>query len=201
VELAYQHLDLAADRGSRLATAQASAGLVESLRRASSRVHLVEVLAKTSLPATDIAVANSLIRAEPVATEIAAFRWDRLGPLRAAENQPDERGQSAARALRTLCEAVAADEFTTRLGPALSKTDDAIFDWLSVGQPTQKVEPPQARRPDDVPIQVPPRSLAGRAGQAMRIKGGPASDVIEPLTAFLNAHRDEQVVVEWRVQE
>jgi hypothetical protein len=25
--------------------------------------------------------------------------------------------------------------------------------------------------------------------------------VIEPLTAFLNAHRDEQVVVEWRVQE
>jgi hypothetical protein len=35
----------------------------------------------------------------------------------------------------------------------------------------------------------------------MRTKGGPASEVIEPLTAFLNAHRDEQVVVEWRVQE
>jgi hypothetical protein len=201
VELTYQHLTLATDQGSRLATARASADLVESLRRASSRVHLVEVLAKSSLPATDIAVANSLIRAEPVATEIAAFRWDRLGPLRAAEDQPDERGQSAARALRTLREAVAADEFTTRLGPVLSKTDDAIFDWLSAGQPTQKVEPPKVRRPDDVPIQVPSRSPTGRAGQATRAKGGPASEVIEPLTAFLNAHRDEQVVVEWWVQE
>jgi hypothetical protein len=200
VELAYQHLGLAADQGTRLVTAQTGAGLVESLRRASSRVHLVEVLARSSLPTTDIAVANSLTRAEPVAMEIAAFRWDRLGTLRAAEDQPDERGQSAARALQTLRAAVAADEFTTRLGPVLSKTDDAIFDWLSAGQPTQKVETPPVR-PDDVPIQVPLRSSASRTGQAMRAKGGPASEVIEPLTAFLNAHRDEQVVVEWRVQE
>jgi hypothetical protein len=200
VELAYQRLDLA-DGPGRLATARASAELVESLRRAGSRVHLVEVLAKTSLPATDTAVANSLSRAQPVAAEIAAFRWERLGPLQAAENQADERGQTAARALRELREAVVADEFTTRLGQALSKTDDDIFDWLSASQPTRQVEPPPPRRPDDVPIQVPPRPVSGRTGQATRAKGGPASEVIDPLTVFLDAHRDEQVVVEWRVEE
>jgi hypothetical protein len=201
VELAYQRLDLAADGPGRLATARAGAELVESLRRAGSRVRLVEVLAKTGLPGTDTAVANSLSRAQPVAAEIAAFRWDRLSPLQAAENQADETGQAAARVLRVLREAVAADEFTTRLGQALSKTDDDIFDWLSASQPARQVEPPRPRRPDDVPIQVPPRSLVGRTGQATRTKVGPASEVIDPLTAFLNAHRDEQVVVEWRVQE
>jgi hypothetical protein len=201
VELAYQRLNLAADGPGRLATARASAELVESLRRAGSRVHLVEVLARTSLPATDTAVANSVSRAESVAAEIAAFRWERLGPLQAAENQSDERGQSAASALRELREAVTADEFTTRLGQALSKTDDDIFDWLSASQPARQVEPPPPHRPDDVPIQVPPRPVSGRTGQATRAKGGPASDVIDPLTAFLDAHRDEQVVVEWRVQE
>jgi hypothetical protein len=146
-------------------------------------------------------VANSLSRAEAAATDIDSFRWDRLAPLRAAEGQGEEHGRTAASTLRTLREAVTADEFATRLGPVLSRTDDAIFDWLSAGQPVLPVEPPPARRPDDVPIQVPPPPLHGRTGQATRRKGGPASEVLEPLTAFLDAHRDEQVVVEWRVQE
>ena len=201
VEKAYQHLGLAADRPGRLATARAGAALVESLRRASSRVRLVESLAQADLPATDTAVANSLSRAQAVATDIDAFRWDRLAPLRAAEGQGDEHGRTAASTLRTLREAVTADEFATRLGPVLSRTDDAIFDWLSAGQPALPVEPPPVRRPDDVPIQVPPPPLHGRTGQATRRKGGPASEVLEPLAAFLDAHRDEQVVVEWRVQE
>ena len=80
--MAYQHLGLPADRPGRLATARAAAGLVESLRRASNRVHLVETLARTDLPATDTAVANSLSRAQAVAADIDAFRWDRLAPLR-----------------------------------------------------------------------------------------------------------------------
>ena len=70
-----------------------------------------------------------------------AFRWDRLGPLRAAEDQADERGRAAARALRALREAVGADEFATRLGPVLSATDDAVFDWLSAGQPPSRCRP------------------------------------------------------------
>ena len=87
VELAYLHLGLPASRPGRLATARAGAALVEALRRASSRVHLVETLARTALPATDTAVANSLSRAQAVASAVDVFRWDRLAPLRAAENQ------------------------------------------------------------------------------------------------------------------
>ena len=125
VELAYRNLGLPADRPGRLATARAGAALVEALRRAGGRVHLVETLARTALPASATAVANSLSRAPAVASAVDAFHWDRLGPLRAAENQDDDRGRGAARALTALREAVGADEFATKLGPALSAADDA----------------------------------------------------------------------------
>jgi hypothetical protein len=201
VDSAYQHLGLPGNRPGRLATARAGAALVESLRRASSRVHLVETLATADLPATDTAVANSLSRAQAVTSGLDAFRWDRLAPLRAVEDQADERGQAAASTLSMLREAVSADEFATRLAPVLAQTDDAIFEWLSAGQAVKPVELPPARRPDDVPIRVPPAPLPDGVGQATRTRGGPASEVLEPLAAFLDAHRDEQVVVEWRVQE
>jgi hypothetical protein len=201
VDSAYQHLGLPSNRPGRLATARAGAALVESLRRASSRVHLVETLATAELPATDPAVANSLSRAQVVTSALDAFRWDRLAPLHAVEGQADERGQAAAITLNMLREAVSTDEFATRLAPVLARTDDAIFEWLSVGQAVKPVEPPPARRPDDVPIRVPPAPLSDGVGQATRTRGGPASEVLEPLAAFLDAHRDEQVVVEWRVQE
>jgi hypothetical protein len=201
LELAYRHLGLSDSRPGRLATAQAGASLVDALRRASDRVRLVEALARTVLPATDTAVAKSLSQAQVVASAVDAFRWDRLAPLRAAEHQADDRGRDATSTLKSLREAVGADEFATRLGPALSATDDAIFAWLSAVHPVQSVEPPPPRRPDDVPIYVPPTSLPGVAGRASRAKGAPASEVLEPLTAFLDAHRDEHVIVEWRVQE
>jgi Family of unknown function (DUF6079) len=203
VEIAYQHVGLPDGRPGRLATARAGAMLAEALRRADSRVHLVETLARTDLPATDTAVAKSLSQAQVVASAVDAFRWDRLAPLRAAENQPDDRGRAAARTLRTLREAVGTDEFNTRLGQVLSATDDAIFEWLSAVQPVQLVQPPQVIRPDDVPIQVTPSPLPrpGLAGSATRAMGAPASEVLEPLKAFLDAHRDEQVIVEWRVRE
>ena len=203
VELAYRHLGLPADHPGRLATARAGAMLVEALRRAGGRVRLVETLARAPLPATDTAVANSLSRAQAVASAVDAFRWERLAPLRAAEHQPDEHGRAATRTLARLREATAADEFATRLGRVLSETDDAIFDWLSVGQPATPVAEPEPRRPDDVPIYVPPSRLPppGRSGRATRVKGAPVSEVLGPLRAFLDAHPDDQVVVEWRVQE
>ena len=203
VELAYRHVGLPDGRPGRLATARAGATLAEALRRAGSRVHLVQTLARTALPATDTAVAKSLSQAPVVASAVDAFRWDRLSPLQAAENQADDRGRAAARTLKTLREAVGTDEFATRLGQVLSATDDAIFEWLSATQPVQPVQPPQVIRADDVPIQVPPLPLSrpGLAGSATRAKGGPASEVLEPLKAFLEAHREEQVIVEWRVRE
>ena len=181
-------------------TARAGARLVEDLRRAGGRVRLVETLARSDLPATDTAVATSLKRAAAVASAVDAFRWDRLGPLRAAQDQDDDRGREAARALR---EAVGADEFATKLGPALSAAEDAVFEWLSGGQRVYQVPDPKPRRPDDVPIYVPPSQLPppGRSGRITRAKGAPASEVLEPLQEFLEAHRDDQVVVEWRVQE
>jgi hypothetical protein len=196
VELAYQHLSLPGDRPGRLATARTGASLVEALRRASSRVHLVETLAQTSLSATETALANSLSQADTVAAAITGFQWDRLDPLRAAEGQPDERGRAAGRMLAELRNAVTADEFTTRLGPALSGTDDAIFRWLALGQRATPVPVPV--RPDDVPLPL-PRSADGDT--VTRPKGAPASVVLGPLQEFLDAHRDEQVIVEWRVQE
>jgi hypothetical protein len=200
VDLAYRHLGLPGNRPGRLATARTGASLVEALRRSSSRVLLVETLARTSLPATETAVANSLSQASSVAAAVAAFRWDRLGPLRAAEDQPDERGRAAGRMLAELRDAVTADEFTTRLGPALSATDDAIFQWLALGQPATPTPLPSQVRPDDVPLQLPPRPVT-EGGAVTRAKGAPASVVLGPLQEFLDAHRDEQVIVEWRVQE
>ena len=96
--------------------------------------------------------------------------------------------------------AVAADEFATRLGPALTTTDDAIFDWLAIGQPVDPVPPPQPLHPDDIAIAL-PKPPVGADGRVTRAKGAPASVVLDPLAAFLDEHRDEQVVVEWRVQE
>jgi hypothetical protein len=93
---------------------------------------------------------------------------------------------------------VAADEFATRLAPALSAADDAIFEWLAVGQPKVPDEPQKPLRPDDVAISLPTRQLGGRG---TRDRGAPDDVVIAALTEFLEAHRDEQVVVEWRVQE
>ena len=179
IEVAYQHLGLPDKDSGRLATARAGAALVDALRRAGNRVHLVETLARTALPATETAVANSLSQAAGVSRALDSFRWERLVPLRDAERQADDRGRAAAGTLKALRDAVAADEFTTRLAPALSTADDAIFEWLTPpGPPLSRV-----------------------SGRATRGKNAPASDVIDPLTEFLEAHRDKQVAVEWRVQE
>jgi hypothetical protein len=50
---------------------------------------------------------------------------------------------------------------------------------------------------------VPPSQLpsSGRTGRTTLAEGAPAREVLGPLQAFLDAHRDEQVIVEWRVQE
>ena len=202
VERAYRLVGNSADQSGRLATARAGASVVEALRRAASRVRLVEALAQATLPGTDTAVANSLSRAADVAAAVDDFRWDRLGPLRAAESRHDERGRAAAATLKALREAVAADEFATRLGPALTAADDAIFDWLALGQPAEPGLPEHRHevRADDVNIPV-PQSLPGASGRATRAKGGSSRDVLGQLSEFLEVHRDDQVVVEWRVQE
>ena len=139
-----------------------------------------------------------------MAAAVDGFRWDRLAPLRAAEDQADERGRAAASTLTTLREAVGADEFATRLGPGSAgyrrRASSSGFPRparrAGAAVRTLRASGRRAHLRAAVAAATP-----GRAGRATRAKGAPASEVLGPLAAFLDAHRDEQVIVEWRVQE
>ncbi len=158
VEHAYQRLGLDAGQPGRLATARAGRDLLDGLRRAGGdRVRLIETLAGAQLPGTEAALANSLTRARVVADALRAFRWDRLTPLREAEATADDRGRSAASALNALRAAVRADEFASRIGPALSAAEEALYEWLTAGR-----EP----EPHAVQAEVPDPGAGTGPGQA-----------------------------------
>lgn len=196
IEVAYDHLGNAEkDRPGRLRTARACAELIESLRRAPDRVGLVTSLARATLPATEAAMAKSIALAPAVAQALSAFHWDRLAPLKAAEQRGDERGQAAGRILTELRKAVTADEFSVRLAGALAATDQAVFDWLADGQPAA---PPRILDPAGEPAQD-HRRLGQPGGRAVRSRGSRPDAVIGELQAFLAQHPDEDVTVEWRV--
>ena len=165
-------------------------------------MRLIETLASAQLLGTEAALANSLTRAGTVADALRTFRWDRLTPLREAEATADDQGRSAASALRALREAIRADEFASRISPALSAAEEALYEWLTAG-----------REPEPFPgRQVPLRSLCQARtrqspptppfrGTGTRATGTSDSSVLEPLTEFLRSHQDQNVVVEWRVTE
>jgi hypothetical protein len=204
VEHAYQRLGLDLGQPGRLATARAGSRLLDGLQRAGGdRVRLIETLASVQLPCTEAALANSLTRAHVVADALHTFRWDRLTPLREAEAVQDDRGRSAARALNTLREAVRADEFASRISPALGAAEEALYEWLTAGrEPEPGPGPGPGPGPDsgwmpgpDKP--VPPSSPDTRT----RAVGQPDSSVLVPLTEFLRSHPNQNIVVEWRVKE
>ena len=196
VEVAYQRLGLASDHPKgRLQTARACAGLAELLRRAADRVGLINALATASLPATEAALAKSLAQASSVSEALVGFRWERLAPLMQAEGNDDERGRAAARILGELRAAVAADEFAVRLPAALSAAEQAVFDWLAAGQPK--------RRPglDDEPGRGDGdgRRMPEPSGRVVLSRGAGPDEVLGRLRSFLSEHRDDEIVVEWRV--
>ena len=152
VEIAYQWLGLDAGQPGRLATARAGRDLLDGLRRAGGdRVRLIETLAGAQLPGTEAALANSLTRARVVADALRAFRWDRLTPLREAEATADDRGRSAASALNALRDAVRADEFASRISPALSAAEEALYEWLTAGRNQDQTPARRRTRPVAVP--------------------------------------------------
>ena len=93
-----------------------------------------------------------------------------------------------------------ADEFATRLGPKIAAADDAIFEWLADGQTAWPVDQPDLPRPDDIVIAL-PKPKPGLSGWATRAKVASSRDVLTELAAFLDEHPDQEVVVQWRVEE
>ena len=91
---------------------------------------------------------------------------------------------------------MAADEIVSKLKSALVASEDAAFAWLREPAPQPPVHP--GPHPDDVVIVVPAHVPQGRG---VRVAGGSADRVIEELSEFLVEHKDDPVVVEWRVQE
>jgi hypothetical protein len=203
IEHAYQRLGLDTGQPGRLATAQAGRDLLDGLRRArGDRVRLIETLASAQLPGTEAALANSLTRAGAVADALRTFRWDRLTPLREAEATADDRGRSAASALNALRDAVRADEFASRISPALNAAEEALYEWLTVGREPEPIRGPAGFGP--VPIPGPDKPVPTPTpfrGTGIRVVGSSDSSILEPLTEFLRNHPDENVVVEWRVTE
>ena len=80
---------------------------------------------------------------------------------------------------------MAADEFATRLGPALTAADDAVFDWLALGQPAEPGPPEHRHGVRPMTLTFPCRNPAGRqrpgdAGQGRLVAGRARSAVGVP---------------------
>ena len=158
IKHAYQHLGLPEDEETgRLATARAGEHLLTALQQAGGdKVRLIETLSQAALPGTETALAKSLKSASDVKDALASFPWDRLTPLREAEENNDDRGRSAASTLRELRQTVRADEFASSIKRALVITDQAIFDWLASPDPDRPVPGP-GPRPGPAPAHCGPR--------------------------------------------
>lgn len=181
----------------RLATARAASDLVQRLHRAGDRVTLVRTLAGTQLPSTDAAAAASLSTAATVSRAIAEAKWDRFSDVLAASNDDDERGLAAAGIVQALRTALGTDQFAADLGKALAAAEEAVFDWLRRFPPPPIVDPPPPPPPvdpDDVVLDLPDH------GTHRRRSGANADAVLGRLRAFLDAHRDADVVVDWRLE-
>jgi hypothetical protein len=201
LELAYARLGMdAAGPADRLTTARATAALLVTLSRCRDAVDLIATLAQAQLPGTDQAAATSLSSAAAVTAALSAYRWDHLDPLVAAAGAEDPAGHAAAGILRNLRAALSADELATRLVPVLRDTTEATFGWLADRVPAPLPPPPpdavQPLRPDDVQIVVPDTPVSGGS---RRSASSSDDSVLAPLRAFLAAHPDEAIAVEWRV--
>jgi hypothetical protein len=198
LEAAYRRLGQRLDgRAGRLASARAAATLVDEIRKAADRVQVVSTIAGARLPATDQAIAASITSSMAVAGALSGYRWERLSPLCDAERGEDPRGRRAAAILAELRRALTSDEIVIGLQKALRDSEDAVFDWLADGQS------PAGRAAADrgaTIVSATPSGARGLGGVA-RAKGAPAEPVVAELTRFLEEHRDEDVIVEWRVQQ
>lgn len=218
LDAAYRRLGMPTDQElSRLGTARGAAALLDAIRKASDRIRVVTLLAELASPTSDHAVSRSVTTASTVAAALRGHRWERLGPLREAAREQDERGLKAARIIGALQDAARRNQIDTDLVHALRNGEDATFDWLAEAQPTRPTQwsptagaeasVPSATRPltDTAALGTSSSTTPGGTviarGGAARTKGTAADPVLEQLAAFLDEHADTDVVVEWRVRE
>jgi hypothetical protein len=202
LEATYDRLGLdKTDRTGRLATARAAKDLLNALQRSGDRVRLIETLARFDLTTTEQAMAKSLTAARSVTDALHTYRWERLGPLHAAEHGTDEPGREAANVLRALRAALRADEIVTPLKRALEQADDAVFAWLAAQGPTSSAQTEERAGLTGTATGRPGSTAVPARGTARRAAGQGGDAVVAELWRFLDDHRDETVVVEWRIEE
>lgn len=185
VEEANRRVGLTGDTA-RLVTARTVVGLADRLRSLGG-VTLIRALAAAEVAEPGVA-GRSLKTAPDVGTAVARFPWERLDPIRAGASGEGASAAAAARILTTLREAIAANESTTSIAAALSDAEKSAYQWV-VDQTL--IDPP----PPPGPGPGPTRSSKGQG----RIRRGESSAAVtEELQRFLDAHRNEDVIVEWR---
>jgi hypothetical protein len=197
LEKVYRNLGIS--DGERLRTARASAALVQQLRNLTG-VKLVQALVAPDLDkATATEAGRSLTSAETVAMRLAAFRWDRLDPLRKAMNGEGDRAVSAAAVVNDIRDALERDEIVSAIAPALTACEEGIFRWLASdgggsggGSGTSGGGDTGGGSGDNT-------SGADRTGRGTRPARGSSSTVLADLNAFLEGHPDDSVEVTWRV--
>ncbi len=208
LETAYRHLRLPTDpagrTADRLGTARSALGLVTSLTHADG-VEMVRRLGSAVEEGRGAALGGSLKRTGDVAGALRRFKWDRLGALRAADND-----EQATRILSQLGQDLTSDEIVTRAADALDQAETGTFDWLSASRPSAPTVPtPEPSKPaysssDDValPTDTPPLGTADRRTVTItRAAADSSAEVVQQLRAFLEEHSDDAVEVSWRVIE
>lgn len=173
----------------RLGTARTATELIENLRHLDG-VDLIRRLAADAGD-HDVAAGRSLTTSAVVASTLHRFRWERLGPLKQAEQGEGERADAAARILQTLRQRLEQDEVVAPIDEALADADNSIFTWLAESTPA--ADPPKKPRP--------PKQPSNRTGLHRLRQGEPLDDVVAELRQFQACNPDVAIEVEWRVAE
>jgi hypothetical protein len=208
LEDAYRRLDIPTDgagrRTDRLASARAAATLVSTLQHLDG-VAMVRRLASASEDGRGAALGAGLARAQEVGAALAHFRWERLEPVRSADDE------AAARILTRLRQGLTADEIVTRAAEALQQADDEAYAWAVASRPADPASPvaPETATASptdagDVPLDTDgtrPPVMDRHTHRATRAGGEPDERVVERLRDFLRQHAHDEVEVAWRVVE
>ncbi|MFK5635992.1 hypothetical protein [Ornithinimicrobium sp. LYQ103] len=197
VERAYGRLGLSTDAAGRtadrLATARTAVALVNSLQHQDG-VQLVRRLGEAIEDGRGTAVGTSLAQADQVAGALSRFQWNRLEPLREADDD------QAPKILSRFQGGLTSDEIVTRAADAVKRADDDAYGWAVTRWPPDP-GPDPGPDPDLVPIKIVKKvdPITGGATFAVESRGRDARRVVSKLQSFMAEHADEQVEVSWRV--